>query len=382
MTNLAIDNRPTKFSEVLGQDGVRWMLATLLIKSQQGEPFPPAVLLSGPSGVGKTSLARIVGRALNCSEPVAEEPGEPCLQCPSCEQSLRPGHPAIVEIDAANFASADEARELVVKVASAHPFNHMVLVLDECHAMSRQAWDVLLRTIEACPPAVTFVFCTTSPERLRPEVLSRVYRFDLSAPKRAAVAGRLQSVAAAQGHEVPPGVCFDLAYRSRGNIRTAYQLLEQVLLHPSYDVQALLGPSRFGLSLVEVALQRDRLAGVRLLDEAWYRVGSVSEIYADWMGALEDLLQFKFGVLDDDDEAVLGRYREIASGYHETMIAAGMETISDWARRGGRRASLSFAWTEFLKAIGGPTVVDSSAVGAARKHARKATAADLSNFTL
>ena len=378
MTNLAVAYRPQRFVEVLGQDSTRWVLQTLISQATD-KPFPPGVLLSGPSGVGKTTLARIIGRALNCADATA---GEPCLVCTSCVQSLQGSHPAIVEIDAANFASADQARELVARVSIAHPFRHLVLILDECHAMSRQAWDVLLRTVEACPPGVTFVFCTTSPEKHRPEVQSRGFRFDLTSPPESHTAVRLQQVAEIAGRTLSQEAAFDLVQRSRGNVRTAYQLLEQVLLHPDADVTAVLGVGRFGLDLLEAAIKRDRLAGIRILDAAWERYSSSAEVYADWMDALESLLLAKLEALETDDAATAFRLRELGIGYHETMIAAGMEVVADWARRGGRRSALSFAWVSFLKAIGGPTVVDSAAIGAARKQARKATAADLSDFNL
>lgn len=380
MSNLANMYRPRTFAEVLGQEAARWVLQTMVMRHFSGTTdFPAGVLLAGSSGVGKTTLARILGRALNCD---LGESGEPCLTCPSCVQSLAGGHPAIIEVDAARCASADEARDLVARLAAAHPFRHLVVILDECHSMSRQAWDVLLRTLEAMPPAVTFVFCTTSPDKLRPEVQSRVHRFDLIQPTDAHVAQRLQHVSEQQGQPLTLEACRDLTQRSKGNVRAAYGLLERVLLHPEGDVVAVLGQGSFGLDLLEAAIRGDRLRGVQLLDAAWAHYSSAGEVYADWMDALESLLLTKHEAVVHEDEALKVRYRDLLSGYHESMIAAGMETVAEWARRGGRRNALSFAWVSFLKAINGPTVVDTPAAGANRLHGRKATAADLSDFTI
>lgn len=380
VADLASHYRPRTFAEVLGQESVRWVLQTLLMRNAtEVSEFPSGVLLAGPSGVGKTTIARIVARALNCENGAS---GEPCLACPSCLQVEHGGHPAIMEVDAANCASADEARDLVARVGVAHSFRHLVLILDECHAMSRQAWDVLLRTLESTPPSVTFVFCTTSPDKLRPEVLSRLYRFDLTTPTEGPIATRLQQIAAQQGRELDMGSCLDIAHRARGNTRAAITLLEKVLLHPEADVGAVLGPGRFGLALLEAAIRRDRLVGVQLLDDAWRQYGAAGEVYADWMEALEAVLLTKYGVAQHDDDALRVRYQDLVTAFHETMLAAGMETVAEWARRGGRRAALSFAWTSFLKAIHGPTVVDTVAAGNTRAQARKAHAADLSNFNI
>lgn len=379
MTSTASKNRPLRFSGVIGQDGVCWTLKSLLAVYGAGYEFPTALLFTGPSGVGKTSLARILARALNCSGP---EAGEPCLLCASCQQSLSTGHPAVIEIDAANYASAQEARDLVSSLQAANPFKSTVVILDECHAMSRQSWDVLLRTVESQPSGVVFIFCTTSPDRLREEVISRVMRFDLKAPSKPLLAGLIQSAAAAAGRSLGSEASYEIAHRSGGNVRLAYQLLDQVLLHPTADVESVLGEGRFGLRLLEAALRRDRMEGTRILDAAWDRYGNTAEIFSEWADAIETLFRFKFSDHSDDSQEILVRYRDICSGYHETMLAAGLEAIAEWASRGRSRSSLTFAWASFMKALGGPTVVDSAALGAARKHARKATAADLSNFTI
>lgn len=379
MSRLAVQNRPRLFSSVVGQENTVWMLRSLVRLSQSGRAFPTALLFSGSSGVGKTTLARIVSRALNCEVLDSEEP---CLMCSSCQQSMKYGHPAIIEVDAANFAGAEEARELVSMVSVSHPFQYLAVIIDECHSMSRKAWDVFLRVIESSPENVVFIFCTTSSDSLRPEVLSRTYRFDLRQPTKSEIATLVRSSAQAVNRDVPESACYEIAHRAEGNVRMAYQILEKVLLYSDEQIDFALGPTRFGLQLLEAALRRDRLEGAQILDTAWQQVGSAAAIYSDWAQALEDLLRFKLSDIPGESPEVLTRYRDIASGYHETMIAAGLEAITEWARRDGRRASLTFAWTAFLKAIGGPTVVDSAAVGAARKHARRATAADLSNFTI
>ncbi|WP_373528505.1 DNA polymerase III subunit gamma/tau [Nostoc sp.] len=328
--------RPKSFAELVGQEAI----ATTLTNAIGTSKIAPAYLFTGPRGTGKTSSARILAKSLNCLK--SDKPtAEPCGVCEVC-QGITKGYTLdVIEIDAASNTGVDNIRELIEKAQFAPvQCRYKVYVIDECHMLSTQAFNALLKTLEEPPRNVVFVLATTDPQRVLPTIISRCQRFDFRRIHLEAMVKHLSAIAFKENIHISPDAVTLVAQLAQGGLRDAESLLDQLSL----------------------------LAGEVTPERVWDLVGTVSE--QDLLGLLNAIAQDSPEAVLDCTHNILDRGREpltllqnLAGFYRDLLVAKTAPNRHDLI------ACTQQTWTaliEFSKYL------DMSAILAGQKHLREA----------
>ena len=222
-TALARKWRPRAFAELIGQDHVRRALVNALETGRVHHAF----LFTGTRGVGKTTIARILAKCLNCETGVT---ATPCGQCASCREIDAGRFVDLIEVDAASRTKVDDTRELLDNVQYAPTRGrYKVYLIDEVHMLSTHSFNALLKTLEEPPPHVKFLLATTDPQKLPVTVLSRCLQFNLKRIALAQIAGHLRAILEKEGIEFEPAGLALVAQAADGSMRDGLSLLDQLI---------------------------------------------------------------------------------------------------------------------------------------------------------
>jgi DNA polymerase-3 subunit gamma/tau len=260
--------RPQRFEDVVGQDHVTRTLRAAIAADRVAHAF----LFTGPRGVGKTTTARLLAKALNCDKGPTPEP---CNACSNCREIADGNAFDVLEIDGASHTQVDKMRDLMETVAH-RPIKSRfkIFVIDEVHMLSSHSFNALLKTLEEPPPHVKFIFATTDPHKVLPTVVSRCQRYDLRRIGLGELRVHLRKTVDAEGVRLSDESIALLAREAEGSLRDAQSLLEQVLTVAGSGadegaVRDVLGAAdrRLVVEVVDAILAGDPAAGVRHLAE-------------------------------------------------------------------------------------------------------------------
>jgi DNA polymerase-3 subunit gamma/tau len=296
---LARKYRPQRFSELIGQEPMVRTLGNAIKRDRLAHAF----LMTGVRGVGKTSTARLIAKALNCIGPDGQGGPtiDPCGVCEPCVAIAEGRHVDVLEMDAASNTGIDDVREIIEAVRySAVSARFKVYIIDEVHMLSKNAFNALLKTLEEPPPHVKFLFATTEVQKVPVTVLSRCQRFDLRRIPAEMLAAHFASIAKAEDVDVDPQALLMIARAAEGSVRDGLSILDQAIAHADLDggghvsaeaVRTMLGLSdRSALrDLFEMLLRGEAPAALAKLSEQ-------VDLGVDPTGVLRGLLEIVHGI--------------------------------------------------------------------------------------
>ncbi len=238
---LARKYRPQSFSEVYAQDHVTKILQSAISSGR----IAHAYLFTGPRGVGKTSLARIMAKSLNCVDGPTTHP---CNVCTNCTEITAGVSPDVIEIDGASNTGVDDIRELQKELLyAASGSKYKIYIIDEVHMLSKNAFNALLKTLEEPPENVIFIFATTEPHKVLPTIISRCQRYDFKRIPIEAIVARLRELAEQEGIKADDESLYLIARKADGGMRDALSLMDQTISYCANDIQIAQVRQIFGM---------------------------------------------------------------------------------------------------------------------------------------
>ena len=317
--------RPQVFEDVIGQDHVVTTLRNAIRLGRVAHAF----IFSGPRGVGKTSVARILAKALNCEKGPS---GIPCNACANCREITEGISMDVHEIDGASNRGIDEIRELRENVKfSPSSSRYKIYIIDEVHMLTKEAFNALLKTLEEPPSHVIFIFATTETHKIPATILSRCQRYEFKRISLKEITATLRKISAGEGIQVSDQALTWIAQGGEGSLRDSQSILDQAISFAGTDigdadVEALLGRGdrKYLFDLSRAILGRDSGACLKIIDEAFYAGADLKVFYERMLAHFRNLLLVKItagqgDLLDLSDHEVAELTRQAAAVSRETL---------------------------------------------------------------
>ncbi|MBO7349920.1 MAG: DNA polymerase III subunit gamma/tau [Spirochaetales bacterium] len=324
----ATRKRPQRFQDLVGQE---FVVSTLKNSIQQGR-IAHAYLFSGPRGVGKTTSARLLAKALNC---VHGPTADPCDECDNCRGIAKGSSLDVIEIDGASNTGVNDVR--VIKEEVMFPptsSRYKIYIIDEVHMLSQSAFNALLKTIEEPPEYVVFIFATTETQKVPATIRSRCQQFNFQLIPLETIKGLLAQAASEMGIEAEDEALFWIAKESTGSMRDAYTLFDQVVAFSNGKITlsqireklGLVGVQRINAIMLDV-LSANRGASIDRIHDLLAKGVSLEQIIKDFSEYFRTLLLIRKGVKSENvlGEQVSSFPPEILNAYNEEQLEAALD---------------------------------------------------------
>lgn len=319
---LARKYRPQNFKEVYAQDHVTEILQSAISSNR----IAHAYLFTGPRGVGKTSMARIMAKSLNC---VHGPTTEPCNACSNCIEITAGTSQDVIEIDGASNTGVDDIRELqreLLYAASASLYK--IYIIDEVHMLSKNAFNALLKTLEEPPDSVVFIFATTEPHKVLPTIISRCQRYDFKRIPIEAIVRRLQDLSKVEGIRIDNESLYLIARKADGGMRDALSLMDQAISYCTNDINIDKVRQIFGLipnqvyhNFLTLIDAKDAPALIRELHLVFEQGTDLQEFIANMLEFIRVLILRKLGVaIRDVNPDELAIFDELGTMFSQNKL--------------------------------------------------------------
>ncbi len=338
---LARKYRPRTFGELIGQDAMVRTLANAISRDRLAHAF----LMTGVRGVGKTSTARLIAKALNCIGPDGQGGPtiDPCGRCEPCVAIAEGRHIDVIEMDAASHTGVDDVREIIEAVRyAAVSARYKIYIIDEVHMLSRNAFNALLKTLEEPPAHVKFLFATTEADKLPVTVLSRCQRFDLRRIPTPMLAEHFAGICAKEAVDADGEALAMVAAAAEGSVRDGLSILDQAIAHADLDGGGKVSAEqvRDMLGLADKSVQRTLFAALLAGDGA----GLLQLVAAQFSLGVEPLALLR-GAMDLTHRVTVA---QIGGGAPDAVSAEEREALEGWAKA-LTAAQLHRLWQLLLK---------------------------------
>jgi DNA polymerase III subunit gamma/tau len=355
--NLSRKYRPQTFESIVGQESI---VTTLKNAIKLGK-IAPAYLFCGSRGTGKTTLARLLAKALNCHS--FQE--EPCNCCPSCLEIIQGRSLDVLEIDGASNRGIDDIRQINETVGySTASGKYKIYIIDEVHMLTKEAFNALLKTLEEPPSNVKFFFATTEPQKVLPTIMSRCQRFDLNRLTVDQIMAKLGAIAQDMNISIEPSAARLVAHAAEGGLRDAESIFDQLLCFASgpitYETAAsLLGitPKHFYFKLDE-AIKHENLSAAFQLSHDLFSTGR--ELHAFLEGLIEHFrthLLFHFNILPQThlQQAEVDYYQQGHPTFTQDHLLYMLDYLTGWIKEFNktpfRRITLEMIFLHLIRSI-------------------------------
>jgi DNA polymerase-3 subunit gamma/tau len=324
---LTLAYRPKRLADIVGQEHVTAVVKAMIVKDQ----LPPALIFSGTSGSGKTTTARVLAAALNCPYQVD---GEPCGECPDCERVWLTSNSSVVEIDAASKNTVDAVQSLKELTFYAHEGKWRVVLLDEAHSMSEEAFNALLKIMEEPPERTVFILLTTEAYKILHTVDTRAMGFEFRRIPHPTIIKKLSQIAELEGISAEPDMLDEIGKQSKGSLREAIMHLDQASLigvSTGAEYREAFGVVDVAGDIIRGALNGDKHTVMLLAGDAVARTGDANYLISDLLELLRDLVILKAGGIPPCLPAQLDERKSLAYAADSAGLIGALRVL--WASR-------------------------------------------------